>query len=286
MRGDAPSGERSPVGEEPSAPRDGAKALLLTVLGEFVLRSGGSAWTSSLVAAADELGIGEKNARQALARTREQGLISGDRHGRLVRWSLTPAGRELLEAGTRRIYGFGDVDRGWGGTWLVAHCPIAESQRTVRNRLRTQLAFLGFGELSPSLLISPHVDRESELRAVLHDLGLLTDCVLMRSDVVSGSDVVGRAWDLDGLALAYGEFVDAYDAVDPADGPASFRAVVDLVHEWRRFPSLDPELPAVLLPDGWVGARAAELFRSRHAAWSPSARAWFDELESEHALAG
>ncbi len=55
------------------AQRGGAKALLLTVFGEFVLPSGGAVWTSSLIAAGEALGIGEKNARQAIARIGDQG---------------------------------------------------------------------------------------------------------------------------------------------------------------------------------------------------------------------
>ena len=38
-----------------AAQRGGAKSLLLTVLGEFVLPAGGAAWTSTLVAAADAI---------------------------------------------------------------------------------------------------------------------------------------------------------------------------------------------------------------------------------------
>jgi phenylacetic acid degradation operon negative regulatory protein len=47
--------------------------------------------------------------------------------------------------------------------------------------------------------------------------------------------------------------------------------VVDLVHTWRAFPRRDPELPTELLPDGWSGARAADLFQRQHTKWSPAA---------------
>ena len=46
---------------------------------------------------------------------------------------------------------------------------------------------------------------------------------------------------------------------------AALRAQTRLVHEWRRFPFLDPRLPAQLLPDSWSGAKAADLFHTRHA---------------------
>ena len=271
------------AGEALPAQRGGAKALLITVLGEFVLPAGGAAWTSTLVEAAGTLGVAEKNARQAISRVGEQGLIAADRHGRRVRWVLTPAGRSLLETGTARIYRFGLAMVGWSGVWLVAHCPVAESQRPVRAQLRTSLGFLGFGELSASLLISPHVEREPELRIVLDELGLTNDSTIMRSTMASASehdDVVARAWDLDELDRAYTAFVDRHSDHRPGDDASAFRAVVELVHGWRRFPSVDPELPTELLPERWAGSTATELFHDRHARWSPAARRWFAALDS------
>lgn len=266
------------VAEELPAQRGGAKAMLLTVLGEFVLPTGGSAWTSSLVRAAGALGIGEKNARQAIARIGEQGLLSSDRHGRQVRWSLTAAGRVLLETGTRRIYDFASSDVEWDGRWLVAHCPVAEPRRAQRTRLRTRLAFLGFGELSAHLLLSPHVDREPQLRAALHEAGLAAESTVLRSTTGSPEEdaaLAARAWDLDELARAYHAFQRSAERSSPQRGPEYFRAVVELVHEWRRFPSVDPELPKSLLPDPWAGATAATTFRNQHRKWSSDATTWF-----------
>lgn len=266
------------MSEELPAQRGGAKALLLTVLGEFVLPAGGSVWTGSLVAAADALGVSEKNARQAIARIGDQGLIRSTRDGRRVCWSLTDDGRRLLEVGTERIYGFGTSAVDWRGEWLVAHCPIDESRRALRNQLRTDLGFLGFGELSASLLISPHVEREPNLRQVLGELGLGDECVVLRSRTGSDADdavLVSRAWDLDGLAEAYESFTRAQQPRSSLDDAAAFRAVVELVHDWRRFPSIDPELPTDLLPAGWAGTTASTTFHRRHADWSPAARRWF-----------
>lgn len=253
--------------------------MLLTVLGEFVLPSEGGAWTSTLVIAAGELGIGEKNARQALSRIGEQGLIATTRHGRRARCELTAAGRELLEAGAQRIYGFGVTGDSWRGDWLVAHCPVAETQRALRNELRTRLGFLGFGELSPSLLVSPHVDREGQLHDVLDQLGLLAESVVFRSTALTpDANVVERAWQLDAVADAYRSFAETVESVKPSDPAETFRAVVELVHDWRRFPSVDPELPRSLLPTPWVGTEAATLFHDRHRDWSPAARRWFSGL--------
>ena len=258
--------------------------MLLTILGEFVLPAGGAVWTSTLVAAADALDIGEKNARQAIARIGERGLMESTRHGRRVRWSLTTEGRRLLESGTQRIYAFGTTTVDWRGEWLVAHCPVAESQRSLRNQLRTSLGFLGFGELSASLLVSPHVEREPQLRQVLADLGVTNESIVLRSTTASDAedaDLVERAWNLDELAGGYATFSDRHQRRRPTNGQTAFRAIVELVHDWRRFPSIDPELPTTLLPAGWAGASAAATFHDLHASWSAEARRWFGQLESD-----
>ena len=260
-----------------------AKALVLTILGEFVLPEDGASWTTSLVTAAGVLGVGEKNARQAVSRIAEQGLIEADRHGRRVRWSLTDDGTRLLQDGARRIYGFGVTPVDWEGDWLVAHCPVAESRRSVRNRLRTRLSFLGFGELSPNLLVSPHPDREPALRSVLDELGVAAESVVLRSTAGTSAEnveLVARAWDLRGLAEAYRVFDRTHRDARPTDDRGAFAALVALVHDWRRFPFTDPELPTELLPERWAGTTAARIFRERHADWTPGARRWFEGLET------
>lgn len=264
------------------ARKGGGKAILLTVLGEFVLPAGGGVWTSALIAAADALGIGERNARQALARIGDQGFIKGARHGRSVRWELTAEGRALLETGTKQIYDFGKTERAWGGEWLVAHCPVAESQRAIRNELRRDLGFLGFGELSASLLISPHPERETQLRAVLERLDLLGECTILRSetvDTLGDRQVADRAWNLDELAASYSRFKSTHDTAPPKSPQQAFVALVGLVHDWRRFPFTDPALPTSLLPDNWPGTVAASLFHKRHPVLASDAQDWFADKE-------
>lgn len=264
------------------ARRGGAKALLLTVLGEFVLPAGGEAWTSSLVAAASSLGIGEKNARQALSRISDQGLIEGVRHGRSVRWGLTPAGRQLLESGTERIYSFGRREVEWNGKWLTAHCPVAESIRATRNELRTELGYLGFGELSASLLISPRVENDAALREVLTRLELLDESTILWAqsvDEIEDHQLVTKAWNLDELGNSYAAFIETHQCTETTEPDAAFTALVELVHEWRRFPFIDPELPTQLLPHNWPGTTAVSVFHQRHGDLSRAAQEWFAACE-------
>src|SRR5664279_5714247 len=89
-----------------AAGAESARGLLFTVLGEFVLPAGGSAWTSAFIDVLARLGVEEKASRQALMRTAAGGWLTSERVGRRTRWRLTESGERLLTEGTERIYGF------------------------------------------------------------------------------------------------------------------------------------------------------------------------------------
>jgi phenylacetic acid degradation operon negative regulatory protein len=69
----------------------------------------------------------------------------------------------------------------------------------------------------------------------------------------------------------------------PESPPADAAALMMLVHQWRRFPLLDPDLPAELLPVGWPGGAAAGRFRTLHDHLTPPARQWWASIESQYA---
>jgi phenylacetic acid degradation operon negative regulatory protein len=89
---------------------------------------------------------------------------------------------------------------------------------------------------------------------------------------------IAEAWDLEGLSAAYRGFVTRYGRQRPRDGESVFRAQTELVHDWRKFPFLDPDLPDHLLPSGWPRQRAYEVFQQRHAEWHERAQAYFRSL--------
>jgi phenylacetic acid degradation operon negative regulatory protein len=91
--------------------------------------------------------------------------------------------------------------------------------------------------------------------------------------------VVVQAWDLDDIDARYRDFIEDFADVSPTEPERIFAAQATLVHAWRKFPFLDPDLPEGLLPDGWPRARAHELFAQRHARWHKTAQAYFAGLE-------
>ena len=58
-----------------------ARGLLFTILGEYVLPDGGSAWTSAIIETMSRLGVEEKATRQALMRTAADGWLTPERVG-------------------------------------------------------------------------------------------------------------------------------------------------------------------------------------------------------------
>ena len=255
-----------------------ARSMLLTVLGEFVLPRAQPVWTQTLVDVMGRLGVEQKSARQALARTAAEGLLTSDREGRRVRWSLSESGQRLLSDGAARIYGFGTPAAAWDGRWLVLLVSVPESRRQLRHRLRTRLAWAGLGSPSPGVWISPDPGKQAEVAQVVADLELdevTSSFVGPFGAIGAEADMVAQAWDLAEVEAAYEEFIADFGSPGPTDPDEIMVRQVQLVHAWRRFPFLDPRLPAALLPRGWAGTRAAELFDTLPSRWEgPARRRW------------
>jgi phenylacetic acid degradation operon negative regulatory protein len=261
-----------------------ARSLLLTVLGEFVLPRAEPVWTQTLIDVLAMLGVEPKSARQALARTAAEGLLESDRSGRRVRWSLSAAGRRLLTEGAARIYGFGARTAAWDGRWLVLLVSVPESRRQLRHRLRTRLAWAGLGSPTPGVWVTPDPGKQDEVARVIAELELtaVTSSFVGPFGAIGAErDVVAQAWDLAGIEAAYADFLDTFSSAAPSTPADVMTAQIQLVHAWRRFPFLDPALPAELLPAEWAGARAAALFGTLHAGWDDAAgRHWRALLRS------
>jgi phenylacetic acid degradation operon negative regulatory protein len=262
-----------------------ARGILFTLLGEFVLPSEEAAWTSAVLAAFERLGVAEKATRQALMRTSNAGWLYAEKVGRRTRWLLTPAAKQLLTDGARRIYSFGPASFGpaqaWDGQWVLVQVRIPEADRRARHVVRTRLTWAGFGSLGPGLWLSPHANREQEAIRVLTDAGVASDAhvfVARRTGLSDTREMVAAAWDLPEIEAEYERFVSEFRA--PGVPSDVLLRQLEMVHAWRRFPALDPSLPRELLPDRWSGIRAAELFADRHARWLEDARREWKRLNS------
>ena len=257
-----------------------ARSLLLTILGEYALPRGEPVWLETLVAALAALGYTAHAARQAMARSSRDGWLTAERRGRRARRSLSTETAELLRTGAERIYTFGEP-WDWDGRWLVLVLRVPERRRDVRHRLRARLAWAGLGSLGGGVWLTPHTEREAELTAAIRDepAAEATSFVAGLGSLGSPITVAAQAWDLDAVRAHYAAFIDDFASARPSSPEACFRMQTLLVHAWRKFPFLDPDLPAALLPAHWPRQRAHALFVDRHGRWQGPAGAYFEQLE-------
>jgi len=251
------------------------KDLVFTLFGEYLLDRGASVWVGSLIALLLPFELTEGAVRTALSRMVAKGWLSVRREGRRAYYGLTPRGRRLLEEGQARIYNpTWDVE--WNGRWVVLAYSIPEESRSLRDRLRDRLGWLGFGSLGNGLWISPH-RVAGPVREVADQLGISRHVECFDAERVSDGPVealVEKCWDLAGLDARYRGFVRAWEPTlrrcaseNPAEAPdpaECFALRFRLIHEFRGFPLEDPYLPRRLLPDGWHGDEANRLFHELH----------------------
>ncbi len=271
------------------AKRDGgvtaesSRGLLVTLLGEFMLLQPARAWTQTLIEALRLVGVQEKAARQIISRLHARGWLHSERVGRRTCWSLTRLSEGLLSTGAQRIYGFGSSSApNWEQRWVLLLVSVPESRRNLRYRLNIGLTWAGFGSLGQGTWISPWPDREGEAVSTLESLNIehATSFTAELGRLGTGAELARRAWDLPDLHDQYRKFLTAIEGPPSRDPATCARELVGLVHRWRRFPFLDPGLPAELLPDDWPGRPAAIRFTERREQLLPMAHKWWIDTEA------
>jgi phenylacetic acid degradation operon negative regulatory protein len=251
-----------------------AKSLVVTVFGDAVVPHGGFVWIGSLIRWLAPFGINERAVRTALYRLCREGWFTSRSIGRRSDYGLTPLGRHNFADAERRIYA--SEPPSWTGEWSFVLLGQRDVAGETRDRARRSLRWHGFGELGPSVLLHPAGDL-GEVRLVLSDLGLEHKSIVLRARNESVLPVTGQAlrdlaaaaWDLGDLTTAYRDYCHRFHPLseDVASGAlpepeVCFSIRVLAIHEYRRVLLRDPELPAELLPEDWVGTEARRLCRA------------------------
>jgi len=268
---------------DPLQPQD----LVVTLLGTYVRPFGRTVWSGGLVMLLREFGFSDGAARAALTRLVRRDLIARVRSGRLVHYRLTPRCERLLIEGDGRIFTLGRLPADVG-PWTVVWHQIPEDRRLERARLARRLRFLGFGSVQDSVWVSPH-DHSAEVAGLLGELSVTehaTVFVARVGDAGTGSGLpalVSRAWDLSGLEERYDAFCSGFEryldvgAHSMGDREA-FLVRTRLMHLFRGFAQLDPELPEDLAPLAASRSRAAEIFESLYTGLAPASQRHFDAM--------
>jgi phenylacetic acid degradation operon negative regulatory protein len=247
------------------------RSFLFTLYGDYVEPLGmRSVRVSALITLAAHFGVTATALRTALSRMTAEGWLEAERApGDRPAYRLSARGRALIEEGTRRIY---ERRGAWNGSWLLVWYSLGERRRRERERLRSELSFLGFGSLGNGVWVSPH-DLRDRVNGLLHEHGMTEHVTVIYGALdwpTDAAELVARAWDLEEVGRRYDAFATRIHAAlredgervrtRKLDGADAFRRRFQLTHEFRRFPFVDPDLPTALLPESWVGHRARALF--------------------------
>jgi len=249
-----------------------AGSLITTVFGDSIAPRGGSAWLGSLIEVMQDFGISERLVRTSVFRLAKDGWLQSEQIGRRSYYGLTDEGRERFQQATHKIYG--EPATTWGGEWCLVFLTDLESG--VKENVRKELGWLGFGALSAGVLAHPTPDL-ADLDATLLRLGVGDDLIVMRGMTVVNEPSIRKlarsGWNIDDIDNRYASFVErfrpliaAYGKSDTVKPQTAFLIRTLLIQEYRKVLLRDPQLPDELLPANWHGSAAYQLCRNLYLA--------------------
>ena len=242
------------------------RQLIVTLYGLYARDEHNWLSVAALVRLMSELGVDGQAVRASVSRLKRRDTLRSLSVAGAAGYSLSPAALEVLREGDARIFQTRRAVVADG--WVLVVFSVPESERERRHELRTQLSRLGFGAAAPGVWVAPaHLAQETAKVLARSDLDRYVE--MFRGDHLGFTDLavkVQQWWDLDELSARAAEFTARFRpvaerlAVRPATDAEAFTHYVPMLTTWRRLPYLDPGLPLELLPAGWSGEAATELF--------------------------
>jgi phenylacetic acid degradation operon negative regulatory protein len=258
--------------------------LVVTVYGLYARAEHDWLPIAAVVDLMADLGVGAQAVRSSISRLKRREVLRSLRVDGVAGYALSPAMLETLRAGDRRIFEHPEATAADG--WVQVVFTVPEAQRDKRHELRTRLAGLGFGPMAPGVWVAPGTLAD-EARGALRRQGLDAYVDLFRGEHLGPAPLAQRVrswWDLDLVAAHYAEFLEVHRPLArrvrrrTPTGAEAFAAHARMLTVWRRLRYLDPGLPLELLPPGWAGVPAAELFAELDRALRPTADAHAREV--------
>ncbi len=267
------------------------QSMIFTIYGDYIRHYGNKIWIGSLIRLLKEFGHNEQSVRVSVSRMMKQGWIDSEKKGNKSYYFLTPRGLARMEEAAVRIFKL--MPNEWDGKWRMLMYSIPEDKRQIRDELRKELLWSGFGSFSNSCWISPN-NLEKEVNVLIEKYEVQPYVDFFVSDYKGPQEdksLVEKSWPLQEIESKYQEFISTYSeqyivhqsmiAQGQMTDAECFVERTKLVHEYRKFLFTDPGLPRELLPKVWNGHHAALLFEQYYKLLAQSASQFFEKVFEE-----
>lgn len=268
------------------------QSMIFTIYGDYIRNYGSKIWIGSLIRLLKEFGHNEQGVRVAVSRMVKQGWIQSEKQGNKSYYFLTDRGVQRMDEAANRIYKMKPNE--WDGKWRILMYTIPEDKRQLRDDLRKELLWSGFGSFSSGCWISPN-DLEKQINRLVekYDIDEYVDFFISEyKGPKENQSLVEKSWQLEEIENKYEEFIEKYSKqfivhqsiisrgeMSDAD---CFVERTNLVHEYRKFLFIDPGLPKELLPSKWNGNHAALLFSQYYQVLAEPASRFFESVFQEN----
>ncbi|MDQ6597178.1 phenylacetic acid degradation operon negative regulatory protein PaaX [Bacillus salipaludis] len=271
---------------------ENTRSMIFTIYGDYIHHYGNKIWIGSLIGLLKEFGHNEQAVRVAVSRMLKQGWIQSEKVENRSYYFLTKQGIDRIEEAGNRIFKLNPSE--WDGKWRVLMYTIPEEKRQIRDELRQELLWSGFGSFSNACWISPNnLEKEVKLLIEKYDISEYVDFFV--SEYIGPRDnktLVEKSWPLEDVVEKYEEFIITYSKQFFANQEIISRGEMTdaqcfvertkLVHEYRKFLFIDPGLPKELLPENWNGNLAATLFNQYYQLLAEPASRFFESIFKEN----
>lgn len=267
------------------------QSMIFTIYGDYIRHYGNKIWIGSLIRLLKEFGHNEQSVRVAVSRMMKLGWLESEKKGNKSYYFMTPRGEARIEEAAIRIFKLNPNQ--WDGKWRMLMYTIPEEKRQIRDELRKELLWSGFGSFSNGCWISPNnLEKEVKLLIEKYDIQSYADFfVSSYRGPQEDKALVEKSWPLQEIEGKYQDFISTYSrqfivhqsmmSKGQMSDAECFVERTKLVHEYRKFLFTDPGLPKELLPDIWNGNHATLLFEQYYKLLAQPASCFFEEVFKE-----
>lgn len=200
------------------------RSMIFTLYGDYIAHYGSKIWIGSLIRLLNEFGHNDQSVRAAISRMNKQGWVQAEKIGNKSYYSLTPRGQKRIDEAGKRIFKLKPEE--WDGKWRILMYTIPEEIRNVRDELRKELIWSGFGSMSNSFWISANnLERQVNDLIDKYEINQYVDFFVAEyKGPHENQRLVEKSWDLQEINSKYQDFISEYSQKYIIDKTRSKRA--------------------------------------------------------------